>query len=406
MQQHQTRTTPSRLDPVTPEERAYCNLYWQTPAGSVIPHVPGLSIGRMLELQQGMANAGNEEAAAAEGFGLVVERTDLPEGGASVTAYDAVVPPAGPAGTRPGLQLITDEATLREFALLDAGMAGGGNVIDIGPEAARPMTEIEQAWDASAQHDRRHLANDSQIALRGHAAALAQPLTPERRQVLVNHHVVTTLGNEAVDRLKTLLFEVESAHETMRDYNEGDVSATKLAETMRPLFEHAATVQALLAGDGSPGSDQRPQNVETVNDESLHAKALAEAKAREMVRQGHVEDAVRLLPDEVLEAAAIHDAHAALRREEMLHAYEEGVANGKAQASALHDTETQVLSTEIERLNASRDELARSIGGAKTDIDALVGELAAVRKTSEGRATRILELENEVLGLRAEAKQR
>jgi hypothetical protein len=99
-------------------------------------------------------------------------------------------------------------------------------------------------------------------------------------------------------------------------------------------------VNAILAGPGPLELDMRPRSVEVIGDPALHAKALAEAKAKEIgrVERAQLEDkrmseVMAGVPGHVLNAASRYDAAHIAHLEAVERAYREG-SNHTAQAFA------------------------------------------------------------------------
>ncbi len=88
--------------------------------------------------------------------------------------------------------------------------------------------------------------------------------TPEAQRVPGTGLSVATV-QKMVPHLQSLLAQLECIH--------------GIPES---VLQSAGRIHALLAGPGPSALDMRPQSAEVINDAALHARALAEAKAREM----------------------------------------------------------------------------------------------------------------------------
>lgn len=193
-----------------------------------------------------------------------------------------------------------------------------------------PMTEFERKWvdtygmpsisGLPVQVEPRSISGLSP----GAESRMAYPTTTGKLLGRV-------LGDRAVRQVHNLLTEVEAM--ATREFTAED-SIVDIVSMSKPVFEAAATLQAMLAGDGTPGSDQRPQSMEVVSDESLHAKALVEAMARETNIAQDIAENIAKLPDITQEQAIEYNDRAAIQREEVLHAFDEGKAMGKVEADA------------------------------------------------------------------------
>jgi hypothetical protein len=86
----------------------------------------------------------------------------------------------------------------------------------------------------------------------------------------------------------------------------------------------AAELHAALAGPGPESLDLRPNALEVVNDAGLHAKAVAEAKARLQHSVAAQQSVIAHLPTSTLQAAADYDARTMAHRDEVSRAYAEG----------------------------------------------------------------------------------
>ena len=95
-----------------------------------------------------------------------------------------------------------------------------------------------------------------------------------------------------------------------------------------PLVASLANLHAALAGPGPSALDMRPQSLEVIGDPILHAKALAEAKAREMGRDAEIIRAIETLPAEVRNLAEGYDTQRAAHQEEIFLSYEQGKTAG------------------------------------------------------------------------------
>lgn len=87
----------------------------------------------------------------------------------------------------------------------------------------------------------------------------------------------------------------------------------------------SANLHAVLAGPGPDALDLRPKSLEVINDAGLHAKAVAEAKARLQTSVAAQHDLLATLPDATLQAAADYDARTLAHRADVANAWDAGV---------------------------------------------------------------------------------
>jgi hypothetical protein len=87
----------------------------------------------------------------------------------------------------------------------------------------------------------------------------------------------------------------------------------------------AADLHAALAGPGPDALDLRPNALEVVNDAGLHAKAVAEAKARLQASVAAQQSVIAKLPDATLQAAADYDARTMAHRAAVLQSWDDAV---------------------------------------------------------------------------------
>jgi hypothetical protein len=86
----------------------------------------------------------------------------------------------------------------------------------------------------------------------------------------------------------------------------------------------AAELHAVLAGPGPDALDLRPKSLEVVGDAGLHAKAVAEAKARLQASIADQAKVIAHLPSSTLHAAADYDARTMAHREDVAQAWRDG----------------------------------------------------------------------------------
>ena len=112
-----------------------------------------------------------------------------------------------------------------------------------------------------------------------------------------------------------------------------------------PLVASLANLHAALAGPGPSALDMRPQSLEVIGDEGLHARAMAEAKAREMGRDAEIIRAIETLPADVRHLAEGYDTQRAAHAEELYLSHHQGLQTGMTLGydNALRDIASQPL---------------------------------------------------------------
>lgn len=100
----------------------------------------------------------------------------------------------------------------------------------------------------------------------------------------------------------------------------------------------SAQLYAALAGPGPVELDLRPNSLEVINDAGLHAKAVAEAKARLQASVAAQQETLATLPPSVLEAAADYDARTLAHRVAVAQAWDDATELERVmQAAWWHD---------------------------------------------------------------------
>lgn len=160
-------------------------------------------------------------------------------------------------------------------------------------------------------------SNESTMSREDNALAASVPNPPTQLDVRRSQALALanrTMGQKVVTRSQYLL------------------SVIEITPNMpEPVVIAAAELHAALAGPGPSGLDLRPQSLEVIGDAGLHAKAMAEAMAREVSEDRAVVAAIEALPEHVRAGAQQFNEQANANRDEIFQAYHEGKDAGLAQ---------------------------------------------------------------------------